>query len=301
MLSRFEGPSGKGNLILALRSQYVVRDNEDIAKLLADRITLHDYPAGSIIITQDSPDDNLHFILSGRVVIRVYSRHIAFRGPGTHVGEMAMIDPSARRSASVVATEPTITARISNHDFCCIADKYPSMWRYLAMELGNRLRQRNQYISQPNAIPVLFLGSSKESLPIVDAIISGLDCSRVTPVPWTEDVFWPSDTAVEDLEAQLLHTDFAVLVFGPDDKIISRDTPFEGPRDNVLIEFGMFLGAISRKRTYFLKPKGMSIKVPTDIIGLTPIEYEYDSTSGKLDVSNACNEIMRCIERYGVK
>ncbi len=301
MLNRFQEQGGKGNLILALRMQYIIRDNEDIAKLVADKVNLNEYPAGSIIITQDSSDDNLHLILSGRVSIQVNGRDIASRGPGTHIGEMAMIDPGVRRSATVVAKEPTVTARISNHDFCSIADKYPAMWRFFAMELGNRLRQRNQYVSQPNAIPVLFLGSSKESLPIVNAIIAGLDRSRVIPVPWTQDIFWPSDTAVEDLEAQLPHTDFAVLIFGLDDKIISRDTPFEGPRDNVLVEFGMFLGAIGRKRTYLLKPKGMLIKVPTDLMGLTPIEYEYDATSGKLDVSNTCGEIMRCIEHHGVK
>lgn len=301
MIDRFGGFGGKGNLTLALRMQYIIRDNEEVAKLIADKVELHEYPTGSIIITQDSSDDCLHFILSGSVSIRVNGRDIASRGNGTHIGEMAMVDPGARRSATVVAMEPTVTACIDGQDFCPIADKYPYMWRFIAMELGNRLRQRSQYISEPNNVPALFLGSSKESLPILETIIAGLDTTRVIPIPWTEDVFWPSNTAVEDLEAQLLHTDFAVLVFSPDDKIVSRDIPLESPRDNILFEFGMFLGAIGRKRTYLLKPKGMQIKIPTDLMGVEPIEYEYDATSGRLDVSHACAEIMRCIEYYGVK
>jgi predicted nucleotide-binding protein len=286
MLDRFQGVNGKRNLILALRLQYLIRDNEDVAKLIAEKVSIHEYPPRSIIITQDSSDDSLHLILSGSVTIQVNGRDIASRGNSTHVGEMAMIDPGARRSATVIAIEPTITACINSNDFFSIADKYPYMWRFLAMELGNRLRQRSQYISQPNNIPVLFLGSSRESLPIVKAIVSGLDTSRVIPTLWTEDVFRPSDIAIEDLEAQLPHTDFALLIFGPDDKIISRDIPFEGPRDNVLFEFGMFLGAIGRKRTYLLKPKGMLVKIPTDLMGLEPIEYEYDVTSRTFDVSN---------------
>jgi len=301
MLNRFTGLSGKPILLLALQSQSVVRGDTDIATALANKISLLEHPAGSTIVTEGSADNELHFILSGRVVVRVKSRDIAFRGAGTHFGEMALIDPSARRSASVIAVEPTITARISERDFCDIADKHPKTWRYLAAELGNRLRQRNQYVSGPNVVPVVFLGSSRESIPIVNALIAGLDKSRVTPLSWTADLFWPSKAAIEDLETQLPHTDFAILVFGPDDTIVSRQVASEGPRDNVLLEYGMFLGAIGRNRTYFLKPKGINIKVPSDLFGLKPLEYDYDAASGKVNTSDACVEIMRCIERYGVK
>ena len=301
MISRFTRLGGKNTLLLALQSQFIVRDNEDIAAALVDRVTLLEYPIGCAIVIQDASDNDLHFILSGRVVIRVNNRDVAFRGANTHIGEMAMIDPSARRSASVIAVEPTITARIKEYDFCDIANKYPTMWRYLAMELGNRLRQRNEYVSLPNIFPVLFIGSSKESIPIVDALISGLDQSRVKPITWSADVFWPSNTTIEDLETQLPQTDFAVLVFGPDDTIISRQVTSEGPHDNILLEFGMFLGAIGRKRTYLLKPKGISIKVPSDLFGLKPLEYDYDTTSKTISIVDACEEIMRCIEHYGTK
>lgn len=301
MINRFTGLSGKPILLLALQSQSIVRDDTDIATALANKTSLLEHPAGSTIVTEGSADNELYFVLSGRVVIRVKSRDIAFRCAGTHFGEMALIDPSARRSASVVAVEPTITARISEQDFRDIADKHPRIWRHLATELGNRLRQRNRYVSEPNAVPVVFLGSSKESIPIVKALIAGLDNPHVILLPWTADLFWPSKAAIEDLETQLPNTDFAVLVFGPDDTIFSRHVAAKSPRDNVLLEFGMFLGAIGRTRTYFLKPKGIDIKAPSDLFGLKPLEYAYDAASGNVNISGACIEIMRCIERYGVK
>jgi CRP/FNR family cyclic AMP-dependent transcriptional regulator len=301
MINRFAGLSGKPSLLLALQSQSIVRDDRDIATALANKTRLLEHPVGSTIVTEGSADNELYLILSGRVVIRVKSRDIAYRCAGTHFGEMALIDPSAQRSASVVAVEPTITARISEQDFRDIAEKHPKIWRYLATELGNRLRQRNRYVSQPNAVPVVFIGSSKESTPILKTLVAGLDNLHVILLPWTADLFWPSKAAIEDLETLLPNTDFAVLVFGPDDTTFSRHVAAKSPRDNVLLEFGMFLGAIGRTRTYFLKPKGIDIKVPSDLFGLKPLEYDYDAASGKVDISGACVEIMRCIERYGVK
>ena len=302
ILNRFAGPSGKNNLITALQAQSIIQGNTYIASHICDRVTLIEHPVGSTIIIQDSADNDLYFILSGRVAIRVNNRDIAFRTAGTHIGEMAMIDPSARRSASVIATESTLVARISAQDFCSIADKYPVIWKCIAIELGNRLRQRNQYVKPPNLIPALFIGSSKESVPILNLLLDQLGKSKnMILIPWTADIFWPSSATLEDLETRLPSIDFAVLIFGPDDKITSRKVTSLGPRDNVLLECGMFFGAIGRKRTYFLKPKETEIKLPSDLFGLKPIHYEYDGSSEKVDVSNACKEIMRCVKRYGVK
>jgi CRP/FNR family cyclic AMP-dependent transcriptional regulator len=301
MINRFTGLSGRPILLLALQSQSIIRGDADVAAALVDKVGLFEHAGGTTIIAEGSADNELHFILSGRVVIRVKTREIAFRGSGTHFGEMALIDPGARRSASVIAVEPTVTARVSERDFRNIADAHPKVWQYLAVELGNRLRQRNQYVSQPNLVPIVFIGSSKESVPIVNALMAALDESPVTLVPWTGDLFWPSRATIEDLETQLPDTDFAILVFGPDDTIFSRRAVSTGPRDNVLLEFGMFLGAIGRTRTYFLKPRGVNIKLPSDLFGLKPLEFDYDAASDKACISDACIEIMRCIEHYGAK
>jgi predicted nucleotide-binding protein len=37
--------------------------------------------------------------------------------------------------------------------------------------------------------------------------------------------------------------DSAVFVFGPDDKIHSRDGDYDAPRDNVVLELGLFLAS----------------------------------------------------------
>lgn len=300
MLDRFSGQSGRSRLQTALESQFIVQGNSLVASLLCEKSTVLEYEIGATIVVQDAGDDCIHLILSGKVAIRINGRDVAIRAAGTHVGEMALIDPGARRSASVVAIEPTITALIRAEDFCEVANRYPNVWQRIAVELGNRLRERNKFIRPPNPIPVVFIGSSKESVPIVEAIAQELSkFKKLRLTPWTGDLFWPSHSTIEDLEAKLSQIDFAVLVFRPDDKVTSRKTTTLAPRDNVLLECGMFFGAIGRKRSYILKPSTLKVKIPSDIFGLKSLQYDF--TNGKADVSVACMEIWRCIKRYGPK
>jgi len=42
-------------------------------------------------------------------------------------------------------------------------------------------------------------------------------------------------------------------------------------RDNVLLEFGLFIGALGRQRAYPLATS--DVKLPTDVLGLTRLPY----------------------------
>ncbi len=70
---------------------------------------------------------------------------------------------------------------------------------------------------------------------------------------WSEDVFTASSLALEYLGAQLLTADFAVLIVGADDEVISRGTTKKAPRDNVVLELGLFIGALSRLQDICLR------------------------------------------------
>ena len=83
---------------------------------------LKEYNVGAVLIEQASEDNHIVMIISGSVSILVNGRQINQRRPGQHVGEMALIDPKAQRSASVLAMETTVTAEIAEPDFSKIAD-----------------------------------------------------------------------------------------------------------------------------------------------------------------------------------
>jgi CRP-like cAMP-binding protein len=59
-------------------------------------------------------DNDLYFLLAGRYEIGVNGRIIAIRGPGEHVGEMAAILPSLRRSATVQSSESGAVAKLNS-------------------------------------------------------------------------------------------------------------------------------------------------------------------------------------------
>ena len=82
---------------------------------------------------------------------------------------------------------------------------------------------------------------------------------------WTDDVFEASSFPIESLERELQRVDFAVLVLSPDDKVISRDIATDAPRDNIVFELGLFMGALGHNRTFLIYPHGIDIMIPTDL------------------------------------
>jgi CRP-like cAMP-binding protein len=76
---------------------------------------------GDVLITQDAHDNDIYFILAGTVSIKVNGREVAIRQSGHHVGEMAMIDPAAKRSADVVAIDDTVLSKVTEPEFARIA------------------------------------------------------------------------------------------------------------------------------------------------------------------------------------
>ncbi len=302
MISRFCGKEGRNRLIFALRKQIVVHDNESLSMELADQAELIQLESGETLIAQNNIDNELYFILSGRLSIIANGREVAIRNSGQHVGEMALIDPSARRSASVIAIEQTVVAKISEPTFTALADRYPRVWRLIAEELCERLRQRNRLVVSPNPRPYLFIGSSKESLPIAQTIQSNLDRDNLIVRLWTDGVFGASQFPIIELEKQIREADFAALVLGPDDEVLSRNERSDAPRDNVVFELGLFMGALSHERTFMIIPREYNIKIPTDLLGLTPLDYRSgDSNDLPSLLGPVCAELRRIINRVGVK
>jgi CRP-like cAMP-binding protein len=134
-----QGSDGRQNLIEALISQPLVRD-KDLARVVARRLRLEAIPAGRNLIEQGATDTDLFLILEGDVSVAVDGHVVARKRAGQHVGEMAVVDPRRPRSASVTATSDSVVGRIAESDFSKLADRYPRLWRRIALELASRLR-----------------------------------------------------------------------------------------------------------------------------------------------------------------
>ena len=300
MLERFAGQEGRRLVIEALRNQPVIGEETIIAETIYDYVAVEGFAPGSTIIEESAPDNNICFILAGTVSIQVTGREIAVRTAGQHIGEMAMLNPGQPRSASAVSEDEVVIARVSATAFTNLADSNSRLWRNIARELATRLRQRNRLVSSVNPRPVLFVGCSTESLPVARAIQSALDHDPVVVKVWTDDLFRASSFPIESLERELPKVDFAALVLSPDDTVVSRDTTHDAPRDNLIFELGLFMGALGHSRTFLVYPRDIDIKIPTDLIGITPLTYRSDSWSEfPAAVAPACNELRNFIQKAG--
>jgi hypothetical protein len=126
--------------------------------------------------------------------------------------------------------------------------------------------------------PRIFLGSSGEQARLLQALTRGLqDIADVDP--WTT-VFTPGVSTLERLVELTREVDFAAFIFAQDDwttKGASSDASGEAsPRDNVVFEAGLFGGALGIRRTFILHANGA--KLPSDLLGLTAIRYDPDTT-----------------------
>ncbi len=301
LAERFKGDTGRRLLVEALKSQFIVRGQDAVADALASVATIEELDAGQLLIRQGDADNDLLLILAGRVLVLVNGREVATRGPGQHVGEICAIDPISRRTATNVTAEPTVVARVHEPDLSRIADHHPQLWRAMAVELSRRLDQRKQFHAQPNAIPVLFIGSSKETLPVSEAIRRSIPADIAAVRLWAHGVFGVSRFPIEDLDAQLRVSDFAALVAGPDDRVSSRGKDFDAPRDNVIFELGLFMGALSRHRTFLLVPTDVDLKIPSDLLGLTLVHYEANARTTDDGVARAKDELIATIKAKGPK
>ena len=301
MLERFEGPDGRRRLIDVMCRQMVVGGDLEIATQLVDMGALKPLRHSELLIEQDKGDSDVHFVICGRVRVLVKGTEVAIRSDGQHVGEMAMIDPTAKRCASVVADGDVVVVSVPEASFAALAHKRPELWRRLALELGGRLRQRNSLVRPTNPRPVLFIGSSAESLSIVRVIESELAHDNILVKPWPR-IFGPSHFPVDDLITVLGQADFAAFVVCADDVVTSRKKRNVAPRDNVVFELGMAMGQMGRERSLLIQDAAANLKIPSDLIGINPLKYkvgpERDFAAA---LGPAVNELRGLIKREGCR
>ena len=152
-----------------------------------------------------------------------------------------------------------------------------------------------------NRKPRVFIGSSVESLPIADAINQNLDHQSEVTI-WRNGTFNLSNTTIDSLLQKTKSVDYAIFIFSPDDLSIIRNKEEKIVRDNIVFELGLFIGKIGKERCYIVKPRGIDLHLPSDLLGLTTADYEPDRSDGDLAsaLNYACTLIKKEISRLGL-
>ena len=280
--------------------QELVAGHQHIAAALAAVATRREFPANHELMTQGGLDTDIYFILSGSVSIKANGRVVATRAAQTHIGEMALLDTTAKRSATISTNEPTVVAKVAETKFTKIANANPELWRRTAVILAARLQERNKFHSPPRSQPVVFIGSSSEGLKLVEGITSSLRRHPYVLKPWMRGVFECSQTTIEDLVHVTKEADFAILVLTADDVTKSRGMSKPSPRDNVIFELGLFMGSLGRERTYIVAPKGVNLKIPTDLLGINCLLFHQKrGCTAARNLQNASRQLRTLINKLG--
>lgn len=138
----------------------------------------------------------------------------------------------------------------------------------------------------------IFIGSSSEQLSTLDQVKDLLG-DDFECIPWTA-AFDLNKSGLDSLLKQTRLSDFSILIATKDDLTNQRGEMLTKARDNVIFEFGLFLGSAGVEQCYLLAEEGTNL--PTDLDGITVAMF-----SRTPDQYNSLNKIVDNIKEQLAK
>ncbi|MCM4150004.1 hypothetical protein DHD05_00230 [Arenibacter sp. N53] len=141
--------------------------------------------------------------------------------------------------------------------------------------------------------PKIFIGSSGAGIPVAKKVKRYLssvgDCFL-----WQDPNMWETNNSTFDsLLKMASHFDFGVFVATADDLTLTKDKIVIEPRDNVILEMALFLGAMGRHKSFLLVEDG--IKLPSDFSGIYMPRFKSED---KKTIKAGCEEFKSKIEEH---
>lgn len=145
--------------------------------------------------------------------------------------------------------------------------------------------------------PTIFIASSSEALSVAEAVHIKLE-GEFRPKLW-ENAFDLSSMTITTLISKTKEADYAIFVFHPDDKALIREKEYRAVRDNVVLELGMFIGALGLEKCFLLVPKssGATFRLPTDLAGVTASFYDDLDLDISDAVTGSCAKIKQAVKK----
>jgi len=129
---------------------------DDVRELLsiARRRT---FQKGEVVFHREDPADSLHLIVRGRFAARVATQVgdsvlLDVLGPGQAFGELALLLPGERRSATVSALEDGETRSVFRDDFARLQQSHPGVKDVLLRLLAEQVRRTSDRIVEAHHV-----------------------------------------------------------------------------------------------------------------------------------------------------
>jgi predicted nucleotide-binding protein len=193
-----------------------------------------------------------------------------------------------------------VLVRLDEPTFADIAGQYPQVYRSIAQELARRLLERNRSVGAFRDQIRVFIICSVEALPIARIISNAFEYDPFAVEIWNEGCFKVANYTIQDLEAAVDNSDFAIAIAHADDVNSSRNGEWPAPRDNVIFELGLFMGRLGRSRAVLMEPRDKDVKLPSDLAGVTTIAYRFHRGGENARLMGpACNRLRDHILELG--
>ena len=114
-------------------------------RLISSLATRLDEPAGTVLTKEGGRGQEFIIVLAGEVEVRKDDRVVATRGPGSYIGEIALLD-NRPRTATVVAKTPVTIEVIGRREFHGLLAESPQLSTEIMATVGQRLAELEEPI-----------------------------------------------------------------------------------------------------------------------------------------------------------
>lgn len=147
--------------------------------------------------------------------------------------------------------------------------------------------------------PRIFIGSSKDNVKYAHAVHQFINNTYAHSKLW-ETAVKPSEYTLPALIKTFDKCEYGIFIFSEDDIVKIREREYQTVRDNVLFEFGLFIGKQGIENAFIIAPDKYLERgrIPSDLFGIT-IEI-FDSTRHEDElqdtISSSCLSIISKIK-----
>lgn len=112
---------------------------------LASRLTEREYQQGSVLFRDGEPGERFYIIVTGEIIIYkdmgpAGERLIGRRGVGEFIGEMSLLNPDGKRTASARAATDARLLELTRQEFNALIQQEPGIAYQMLRVLSNRLQ-----------------------------------------------------------------------------------------------------------------------------------------------------------------
>jgi CRP/FNR family transcriptional regulator, cyclic AMP receptor protein len=111
-----------------------------------------------ILFHEGEHGESVYLVETGKVAVRIRTPDgalvtVALLGPGSAVGELALIGEDERRTATVQAVEPVVALSLYRRDFAALRRQHPSVTEFLVKSLAATVRRLNAQLVEAFYLP----------------------------------------------------------------------------------------------------------------------------------------------------